>query len=147
MSPITIAQLRALDPCAGYEADRLEQIMGGTSIAVADALPVLLSLPRDDARWVLSRLLSRSDRVSWACDCAERIVDRITDPWTEGIALSAIQTARAWVEAEAEASAAYAAYAASAAYAAASASAAYAAASAEHEWQCAQALAYLEVSR
>lgn len=135
MTRITIAQLRARDPCTGYEADRLEQIMGGTSIAVADALPVLLSLPRDDARWVLSRLLSRSDRVSWACDCAERIVERITDPWTEGVALSAIQTARAWVEGEASA---YAAYAASASASSAS--------SAEHEWQCAQALVYLEVS-
>lgn len=124
---ITADQIAALCPCPEYAYDsaRIKQLMGGSEIAIGAALPVLLALPRPDGRQVVSRLLDRRDRVAWACDCAERVVDRITDPWIKETALAAIQTARAWVEGEADDDAAAAASAAAAfpstAYAAAAA--------------------------
>ena len=158
---ITADQILAHQPCDGYDRARIESLLGGPSIAVSDCLPVLLALSPSDARWVVSRLLPHRDRVSWACDCAERVVDRIDDECQEGVALAAIQTARAWVEGEATtarpAAAAYAAAAARSAAATAYADynysddvADYAAARSaaagdcgEHEWQLERALVYL----
>jgi hypothetical protein len=119
----------ALEPCSNWPEDRVRGALGGDSIAASDVLPVLERLDHEDARWIVSRLLSRTDRVRWAADCAEHV--QPDDPLPESIA--AIAAARAWADRPCEetyAAAAAAAYVAARAAAAAAAAADRAAAAA-----------------
>jgi hypothetical protein len=69
MSMITVERLLALRPC--YSEVQLRTLVGG-GVRPGSALKLLLALPRSDARWVLSRLLDRQQRVRWAQMAAAR---------------------------------------------------------------------------
>jgi hypothetical protein len=120
----------ALEPCSNWPEDRVRAALGGDSIAASDVLPVLERLDHEDARWIVSRLLSRTDRVRWAADCAEHV----DDPPPKSIA--AIAAARAWADRPCEETRV-------AAYVAARA----AAAADEHRWQLRRAVEYLKSPR
>ncbi len=115
---ITLEAVMATRPC--YSREYVAELLAlpGTP------LDTLLSIPRPDARYVLARLLTVSNRVVWARACAER---------AKGYAYAAADAADA-------ATAAYAAYAADA-YAADAA--AYAADAAEHRLAYEHALALI----
>jgi hypothetical protein len=69
---ITVQTILDLQPCSKYSRERLAELIPSAGICAKDALPIVLALPRADARWVLARLLSVQDRVAWAQASTDR---------------------------------------------------------------------------
>jgi hypothetical protein len=135
---ITVETIKALDPC--YDDDALSELLH-EGVQVRSALTILLSLPADDARWVLARILTVENRVRWAKDCAARAKRYAADAASYAASSAAYTAADA--AADAASSAAYAsAYAYTAADAASSAAYASACADADAASYAASSAAY-----
>lgn len=64
---VTVKTIMDLDPCMSYTRRRVANLLRKGSLV--DALE---SIPYEDARWVIARLLNQDNREHWAYACADR---------------------------------------------------------------------------
>lgn len=151
----TFEEIMALKPC--YPPEQLQQYFPPEGTITAEQIVEADDFAHSDKLWVLIRLLTPADFVTFACDCAERVLHILPDSdeprkiiaaARSGYKDAAIEAAAAYAYATAHparatavvdaAAAAYAAAvvdAAAAARAASAADAATYAAHAEKKWQ------------
>ena len=67
---ITVEKVMALNPCYDYDRDSVRKLL--SKCKRIGKLKALLTIPHNDARWILSRLLTTENVVIWAKACAER---------------------------------------------------------------------------
>jgi len=93
---VTVDRVLRLRPCAAYSRDRLLALWGGRealSLREISGLPI----SHEDRVWALVRLVTRRQRVQWACDCAERVLQNYTAVYPDDDRpAAAIRAARAW---------------------------------------------------
>jgi hypothetical protein len=101
---LTADAIMALNPCEEYPRDRVRELLGGDAIEWSALVPVLLTIHREDARWLVTHLLwatSPQALVLWAADCAERPLATLADERTRKVCAATLATTRAWCRGEA----------------------------------------------
>lgn len=71
-STLTVDRIMALAPCDHYPREQIEALLDRPLDTQEQVVDMFLSIPADDARWLLARLLSAQNRVVWARACAQR---------------------------------------------------------------------------
>jgi len=129
MTRYTVDEILKLNPCSPYTRRKIQKLWGKRkSLALVSIMK--LGIPVEDKLWVACRLIDHRSSVSWACDCAGRVLPTCEKEYPKDKRpRKAIKITRAWVAGKAtlEEVGVAADAAADAAYAAADADAAYAA--------------------
>ncbi len=92
---ITVELVKSLRPKPCYEDSKLLELIGNGIEVTEECVNIALSLPKNDCRLLLARLLNSSNRIVWAKESAERAKKYSNSAYAADVYAAAVAAAAA----------------------------------------------------